>query len=205
MNSYKNIPLWEHARRCRVLAEFRNDVISYFNNSSAQGIGASRTEKIEAVQARQRINRTVLQAQRIIEAAGISSTITWTAPAVVGGYVRQVDLISNLFELDGFHVPANTAVDLIERALGFYQDDRTAAKIRTFNLLWWLFRGLLWLARIPFIFLGAMGFDAARAEGSALGKFFKAIFSLLFASSALLTILNLMGWLPAVKSLLDIE
>ena len=50
-----------------------------------------------------------------------------------------------------------------------------------------------------------MGFDAARAEGSVLGKFFKASFALVTVTAALLTTLNLLGWLPAVKSLLGIE
>ena len=62
-------------------------------------------------------------------------------------------------------------------------------------------RVILWVVRIPFVFLGAMGFDADRAEGSAFGKIFK----LLLATSALLTILNLLGWLSAAKALLGIE
>ena len=205
MNSYKNIPLWENLRRLRVLEEFRNDVISYFNNSSFLGIGKGRREETEAVQARQRILLTVVQAHRIIEAAGIAPSMTWTPPRVMGGPVRQIDLLLNLFELDRYQIPANHAVGFIEMALGVYQADRTAALRRTINPFWWLFRGLLWFARIPFVFLGAVGFDMARAEESTLGKFFKALLALLTATAALLTILHLLGWLPAAKSLLGIE
>ena len=53
-------------------------------------------------------------------------------------------------------IPANTAVDFIERALGVYQSDRRAALVRTINPLWWLSRGLLWFARIPFVFLDGL-------------------------------------------------
>ena len=191
-------------RRLRVLKEFRNDVDSYFNNSSPLGrIREGRSEGSEAVQARQRINLTVTQAHHIIKAAGRSQIFTWTPPPAVGGYVQQIDMLFNLFDFSRF--PIQHAVDLIDRAIGVYQSDRRAALRRTLNPLWWLFRGLLWFARIPFVVLGAVGFDAACAERSTFGKFFKAILTLLLATSALLTILNLPGWLPAAKALLGIE
>ena len=192
MNSYKNIPLWENVRRCRVLTEFHNDVVSYFKNS---------TEATEVVQARQRINLKVDQARRIIAKADIATTITWTAPPAVGGRKQHLDILLNLFNLDRYRIPADHAVDLIERAIGCYQDNRTAALRRTINPFWWLKRGLLGLFSIPFVFLGALGFDAVRAEGSVFGKIFK----LLLATSAVLTILNYLGWLSAAKALLGIE
>ena len=205
MNSYRHISLWENSRRLRVLEEFRNDVVSYFNNSSPLGIGEGRREGTEAVQARQRINLTVPQAHHIIEAAGIAPSMRWMPPRMMGGHVQQINLLLNLFELDRFQIPSQNAVDFIERAIGVYQSDRMAAIRRTINPFWWLFRGLLWFARIPFVVLGAVGFDAARMERSVLGRFFKAILTLLLATSALLKILNLLGWLPAAKALLGIE
>lgn len=205
MNSYKDIPLWENSRRRRALEEFRSDVISYFNNSRYLWMAGARTEETEAVQARQRINCTVDQANRIIEAAGIAPTVTWTPPPMFGGHVQRIYLILNLFELDSYQISADHAVALIERALGVYQSDRPAAFRRTINPLWWLFRGLLWFVRIPFVLLGAVGFDVARMEGSALGKLFKAIFASVPLMAALLTILDRMGWLPAAKSLLGIK
>ena len=192
MNSYRNISIRENTRRIEVLQEFHNDVISYFDSS---------TEATEARQARQRINLKVDQVCRIIVKADIATTMTWTAPPAVGGRKQQLDILLNLFNLDRYRIPVDYAVDLIERAIGVYQSDRTAAWVSTFNPFWWLFRGLLWSVRIPFIFLGAMGYEAARMERSALGKFFK----VLVAASALLTILNLLGWLPAAKALLGIE
>ena len=193
MNSYKNISWWENARRIRLLEEFRNDVVSYFNNSSYEWMAEGRIEKPEAEKARQRINHTIVQAQHIIEAAGVAPSVTWTPPPMVGGYVQRVELILNLFELNKFKIPADRAVDAIEMALGVYQSDRTTVFCRTINPLWWLFRGLLWFVRIPFVLLGAVGFDAAHAEGSTSGKFFKATFALVTATAALLTILNLLG------------
>ena len=121
------------------------------------------------------------------------------------GAVQEIDLFLNLFELDRYHISANHAVGFIEMALGVYQSDRTAALRRTINPFWWLFRWLLWFARIPFLVLSAMGFDTARAEGSALGKFFKLVTATTGLAAALLTILSLLGWLPEVKALLGIK
>ena len=205
MNSYRHISLWENSRRLRVLEEFRNDVVSYFNNSSPLGIGEGRREGTEAVQARQRINLTVPQAHHIIEAAGIAPSMRWMPPRMMGGHVQQINLLLNLFELDRFQIPSQNAVDFIERAIGVYQSDRMAAIRRTINPFWWLFRGLLWFARIPFVVLGAVGFDAARMERSVLGKFFKAIIALVGLAAALLTIFNEPGWWTAAKALLGIE
>ena len=209
MNSYRNIPLWENTRRIKILQEFHNDVVSYFDNCvydkhswMVEGRGIENTE---AVQARRRFNSAVAQAQRIIGAAGITQIIEWTPPPAGGGYGQLIDVFPNLFELASFQIPHRRAVDLIERALGVYQSDRMAALLRTINPFWWLKRGLLWVSRIPFIFLGAMGYDAARMEGSALGKFFRTIITLVGTAAALLTILNLLGLLPTAKALLGIE
>ena len=196
MNSSRNISIWENTRRIEVLQEFHNDVVRYFDSS---------TEATEARQARQRINLKVDQVCRIIVKADIATTMTWTAPPVVGGRKQQLDILLNLFNLDHYRIPVDHAVDFIERAIGVYQSDRTAAWVRTFNPFWWLLRVILWVTRIPFLLLGAMGFNAARVEGSKLGKFCKVILSLLLAVSALLTILHLLGWLSAAKALLGIE
>ena len=111
-------------------------------------------------------------------------------------------MLFNLFEFPRFRIPFQNAVDLIERAIGVYQSDRMAAIRRTINPFWWLFRGLLWSVRIPFILLGAMGYDAARMERSNAGKNVKLLLAI---SALLLTILKLMGWLPAAKAQLGIE
>ena len=143
MNSYKNISWWENTRRLRILEKFRNDVLSYFNNSSSLGRGEGRQESTEAVKARQRINLTVDQAHRIIIEADIAPTVTWTPPPMFGGSAQQIYLILNLFELGYYQISAKHAVAFIERALGVYVSDRPAAFRRTINPLWWLFRVLL--------------------------------------------------------------
>ena len=205
MTSYRNISLFQNTSRCRILMEFRDNVISYFNNSTPVKMGEDRIEEPDALQARQRINLATVEVHRIILAAGISPIITWSPPPMVGGRVQEIDLILNLFGLDRYHISANHAVGFIEMALGVYQSDRTTALRRTINPLWWLFRGFLWFIRIPFVVLGAVGFDADRAERSVSGRLVKLVAALLTATAALLTILNLLGWLPGAKALLGIR
>ena len=84
--------IWENARRMRVLEDFRNNVISYFNNSSPLALGDGRSETPEAVKARQRINLGVNQAHLIIEAAGVTSIVQWSPPPLIGGDAQRITL-----------------------------------------------------------------------------------------------------------------
>lgn len=205
MNSYRHIPIWENSQRIKDLSKFRNDVVSFFKESTYFGVGIGRVEKAEARVVRQRINLTLVQVHRFINAAGIDPTLTWTPPPNIGGYVKHIDVIINLFELDQYQIPAKRSVDFIEMAIGVYLSNRTAAFWRTLNPFWWLNRGFLWIVRAPFVFLGAVGFDTVRAESSVVGKTIKAIVGLVTMVAALLTILRLLDWLPAAKTLLGIK
>ena len=202
MNSYRDIPLWENKRRIEVLEKFRNDVVSYFKNNrppSNRDSAASQPGKEQDGQARQQINLKVSQVYWIINAARLDPSITDMPTAASHGPAFKINTILNLFDLDSDD--RLRAVGFIDMALGVYQSDRKAARRRTINPFWWMGRGLLWIVKIPFVLLGAVGFDAGRVEGSFLGKIFK----LLIAASALLTILNYLGWLSAAKALLGIE
>ena len=201
MSPYKDIPIWENSRRMRILKGFQDDAVTYFNNSRRNQITQELFEEPVARKARRRINLTIEQVRLVILATSIDPDVTLRPQSEAGECEHKVDLISDLFMLDRFQISADHAVDRIERAIGVYQSDRSASFRRTLNPLWWLYRTLRWFTRIPFAILGAIGFDKARAEASILGKFLK----LLIAASALLTILNLMGWLLPVKKHFGID
>ena len=204
MNSYKHIHLWENRRRIRFLEEFRSDVISYFENSRpTQDLGgpSGRTarEGDGAAQTREQLTLKVPQAHWIIKAANIDPAITEVPAPAIGGPVLKINTILNLFDLDSD--TRQRAVDFIDMTLGVYQNDRRAAKIRTFNPFWWLWRALLWFARLPFVLMSDVGFDGARAEASVVGKLSKVILLL----SAVLTILNYLDLLDPAKVLLGLS
>ena len=201
MNSYKHIHLWENRRRIRLLEEFRSDVIE--NSRPTRNLdwaaGGTAREEEGAAQRRKQLNLKIPQTHGIIKAANIAPTITEQPAAAIGGPALKIDTILNL--LDSDNDTRQRAVDFIDMALGVYQNDRRAAKIRTFNPFWWLWRALLWFVRIPFVLMDEMGFDGARAEASVVGKLFKLTLFL----SAVLTILNYLGWLDAAKALLGLS
>ncbi len=165
MNSYRRIHFWENTRRLQILKKFHSDVVIYFNSP----------KKTESVQARERITHTVDWAHHIIYGANVNPIIKWRAPSNVGRYTHDVDVIYNVFKLDEFEIPESQVTDLIERAIGVYQSTRRAALFRTINPFWWLFRLLMWFARIPFIVLDEIGFPTTSWEGSLLGKRLKVL------------------------------
>lgn len=201
MNSYKHIPIWENSQRTKDLCKFRDDVVLFFRNSEYLGVGIGRVENDQAREVRQRLNLTRVEVHRFIEAAGIAPIVTWTPPPNIGGYVKEIDVVLNLFELRQFQIPTTGLIDFIEMAIGVYLSDRKAAWRRTVNPLWWLWRGFLWSFQIPFFFLGSVGFNVTRAEERGWGKWVR----LLTVVAEVLTILYLMGWLPAAKTLLGIK
>ena len=172
MDSYKNITFGENSRRLRALNEFRNDVLCYFEHSQFVRRGPARPRRIEHAEAsetRRNINHSLVQVQHFMKATGVAASISIVLPAS-GAYEEQIDVLANLFRLHQLKIPKRDAVSLIKQAVGVYRSDRPSALRRTLIPLWWLYRGFLWILRVPFVVLGAIGFDAAPAESSAWGQ-----------------------------------
>lgn len=204
MNGYKNITFWENERRLEKLIKFRNNVVDYFNDSHKERSGIHPIEGEKARHSRRKINLVIDEVHKIIVAADVSCIIWLSPPPVIGGYTRDFDVLMNLFNLHKFDITPHDAVSFIERAIGVYQSDQRNSVFRTFNPFWWMNRLLYWFARTPFNLIEAAGFDATRAEGSALGRFVKIILMPIPIIASLLAILYYMGWLDVLKSALGI-
>jgi len=135
--------------------------------------------------------------------------MTYTPPPVVGGYVQQVDLIINFFNLGNFGTGVKEVLDWIDRSIGVYENDKRRAFIRTFNPFFWL--GLLvdYIVAIPFSLLAKAGFNRTKIEDSFIGRIAKFVLyvvtllgALLGIIASLLTIVQVLGYLDAVKSVL---
>jgi hypothetical protein len=200
MRSWKRITAIENSRRLQVLTEFRGLVIKYFNSiKPGHGMGAP-IENEAAQMARSEINRLMDDAHKIVLAAGVNPTLTWTPPPMVGGYVHNVDLVINIFNLGRFEISPNLLLDMIDRAFGIYDRNRSAAMVRTFNPLFYFGRALGLLADLPFVAAGRAGMNRQRMEESLLGKLLKLIIYLAGGVASILTILHLMGWLEPLKA-----
>ncbi|MFW6122386.1 MAG: hypothetical protein ACOC80_16010 [Petrotogales bacterium] len=98
----------------------------------------------------------------IILHSGINSIIVWTPPPAVGGYVKKVDVIQNIFNLHDFQIGSDTVLDYIDRAIGIYEYNRKPSLRRTFNPLFYI--GLLFeaISELPFIAIDKLGFNRKR-------------------------------------------
>ena len=66
MRHYTKILVWENERRLNKLAEFRQLVIKYFNNSHWEWMVDERIEEDAAREARIQINRVVVEVHSIV-------------------------------------------------------------------------------------------------------------------------------------------
>lgn len=194
MHHYKNITCWENKRRAERLTEFRDAVVTYFNNSEYRWQSETRNGGEKAKEARQKINLMLNEICEIVHAAGVASKLQWRS-----GHI--IDILSNLFTLEP-PVTLEHRLDLIDRAIGVYKTNHRKSVIRTFNPFWWLGRALTWFAGLPFKLVASAGFNAARAENSLPGRFVKAVLLTIPAIASALTILYYLDLLDLVKQIL---
>lgn len=199
MKYYKKILVWENNRRIEKLVEFRNLVIEYFNNSRAEWMVDGRIEEEAARVARVKINRIMDETHDIILNSGINPMITWTPPPAVGGYVRNVDLIQNVFNLHGLSIGPDVVMDFLERSIGIYESNHKPSLIRTFNPFFYIGLAFDAISELPFIAIGKLGFNRQKVESSVIGRMFKGILYLITVIATFLTILQLLDYLEPIK------
>ena len=204
MKFYRTLPIWAIKKRLEVLETFYSDVQGYYDNSSADWRVDGRIEKDVAKSARQRINFSLHKAHDAVLASGVGPVIRYTPAPIVGGSIQNVDLILNLFNIGEYHIAPDSVIGIIERALGVYRDDVSAAWRRSLNPFWWVGKFLSWFAAIPFAVLRQAGFDSSRAQKSIIGRLIFLVFYLVPIIASLLTIFDLLELLDKIKKSLGL-
>jgi hypothetical protein len=199
MSYYTKLLPWENSRRLTKLAEFRDLVIQYFDNSRAEWMVDERIEKPEAGAARVDINRMMDEVHDILLYSGINPSIRYTPPAVIGGYIQNIDLVQNIYNLHRFRISPNNLLDFIDRAIGIYERNERAAFLRAINPFFYLGLVFDFVARIPFVLVGRMGFNRKKAEESLPGRVVKGAVYIITALASILTVLQLLDYLGPVK------
>jgi hypothetical protein len=120
------------------------------------------------------------------------------------GFAAEINLITNLFNLDRQRIPVSKAFDFLDRAIGDYQRLETKLRRQSWNPFYWIRLGFFTLLSLPFRILGAAGFDARALEQSLIGRIFKAVEALVIFLAALLTVLHLLGLPTSVSSLVGL-
>jgi hypothetical protein len=149
------------------LYAFRSDLVTYFSNLE-HDYASEIVENSTAKQIRSKINRSLSEAHDILAGSEISMNLTYTPPAMIGGYIQNIDLVANVFNLHRYMIEPNNLLDLVDRAIGVYESDQKLALVRTFNPLFWFVRLLDALVSIPFLFFQKAGLSTKKFEESFL-------------------------------------
>ena len=199
MRYYKKILPRENNRRLSKLTSFRNDVVNYFNNCKFDRSEFEVNENEEARRTRIEINTALDEVHEIILAAGINPCLTYQAAPMRGGFITDLDVIMNIFNISSHQITPNIITDQVERAIGIYTKNRRAALFRFFNPFFYLGLIIDLLANLPFVLLGRIGFNRAKAESSLLGRIAKGFFQLVYLIAAVFAVLYYLGYMEAVK------
>jgi len=195
MDSYTNIPIWETKKRIRRLKEFLGMIITYFGNIERSFMVDNAIENDIAKTNRSKINIKIDQVRKIIIQSNVSYIVRYIPAPAVGGAISNIDIFHNLHQLNRFQIPDSQVTDTIERAIGVYESDLTAAWLRTINPFYWLNRLLNIVASVPFRILASAGFNQKAAEESVVGKIFKSVVYILGVLASVLTVIQLLGYL----------
>jgi hypothetical protein len=199
--SVRKIPIWENRRRLRMLHAFRKDVLKYFEQAGYDQTFGNCVDTEESEITRSAINRSLDDIDAIIDLTGLGTTITWTPAPAVGGFVQQIPVVTNVFNLHHYQVPHQTLIDFVDRAIGIYKRDQTSAWIRTFNPFFWFGLALDYVASLPFRIARRAGFNPTKIEDSWFGRLVKFVVMILGAVGSLVAILQAVGLLEvALKS-----
>ena len=193
MNHYSDISYWENRKRAGHLLHFREIAIMYYNKDK------------DSSKKRFEMNMAINRVKKIVHATEVSTRITRMPAPAIGGHILTFDLLDDLFNLGRYDIQPSYLIDMLERSIGVYEDDRSRALWRTINPLWWLKRLLVGIGRFPFFVLASMGFKLERLEHSLIGRLIKGLFSLLAAFASLLLIADRLGFLSNIKSVLGLS
>lgn len=193
MRRYNNISLWENAHRLRMLYEFRNDVVSYFNAKQ----DSSNSDELNGI--RSKINFSIVEASDLVLAANVNPTMTWRPPAGIGGIPVDINVITGMFNLEQFMIPSQIPVDFLERAHGVYLSNKTSSLLRTINPFWWFGQLIQVVAHIPFVTMRAAGLETAALEASMFGRLIKGLVAIITLVASVLGILRAVGWIDPIK------
>lgn len=192
MNHYSDISYRENIKRADHLLHFRELAITYYNKDKGD-------------KERSRMNKALNRIKKIVHATEINTRITHMPAPAIGGHIFTFDLLDELFNLGRHGIQPSYLIDILERSMGVYEDDRSRALWRTINPLWWLKRLLVGVGRFPFFILASMGFNLERLEHSLIGRLIKGSLSLLAAFASLLLIAERLGFLSNIKSVLGLS
>jgi hypothetical protein len=178
---YNRLTYWENRNRVRTLGVFKQLVVDYFGNIDQDRVTGERTENNISRAFREQINRDLMKVHQIVSQAGVNTIIEHPS-------LRRFDLLINIFATNQLPSTQDRLFDFIDMAIGVYEHDKRKSLLRVWNPLFWIGYILEFLATIPFMIIGGLGFDRAKFEYSPAGKLTKGILEVLEGIASLTTI-----------------
>ena len=200
--NYKQIFSWENKERIKYLENFKANVINYFSGIGHDDFGDSLENEI-AKKERKEINKHIDKAHSYIIATGVPPGFTYYPAPITGRKAVYTDLVLNIFNLIAMQTGHRPLLDVIERAIAKYENDKKSAVLRTWFPIFWFALFIDWVTSLPFEFLGKFGFQQNKLETSKGGRIFKFLFSLFIYIEAFLNILRMTGYLPKLLIIME--
>lgn len=145
----------------------------------------------DAKSARIEINRKLTSVKKITQAADCPTSVVWAW----GGRQVPVSFFDDLFNLHQYQIHRENVLDNLDRTIGIYEENkRYALWACTINPFFYINELFEWISKIPFWFVGKVGFDPERAQGSGVGKLISGLFYLVPLVASVVAILQAFGF-----------
>lgn len=204
MKDYNNITFFENQARRNELSNFRKIINKYFNSLAASDYDYKPHETKDSKKIRETINKILHKNRKILLSARIDPVLIYKAPMYVGGTKYNVDVFNNMFHLHQYDISEQFLFDLIDQAIGIYEEDFIKSIIRTFNPFYWFGQILELVSKAPFYLLNKIGVPTHSFENSLAGSIFKSLIKVITLFSTVWQTLIFLGLIPAEFTLNDL-
>jgi hypothetical protein len=134
MRTYKHITVFENTYREAFLIEFGALIRDYMNSQQKDIFTYEFKDTPKSKTIRRNINNLLIEARGYVVAAGLSpyANIKYSPVGMTG----PVDFLANIFSFQRVSFNRDhfeEVIDLLDRAVGIYRNDKRKALVRTFN------------------------------------------------------------------------
>ncbi len=165
MKPYDKITIFRNRHRARDLRMFRELVVTYFERSYDADDLPVDWDGVQS--ARSEINRMLLRVIPVVHAAGVRGPID--GGTELGATEGDVEILRTIFSGRYDDGSWQEILDVIDLALGVYENSRLSAFARTVNPFHYVITALGFVASLPRRFLLALGFGADRPRAPRIG------------------------------------
>ena len=199
-----NVTFWQNIARRKILRDYRSLIEKYFRDIDYNEYSRNIIDSDDSKEIRRKLNNQNESIQSIFREVGASPIVVYTPPPAIGGYIQNINLVDNLFNLQKFDIEIQALVDFIDQVDGVYQQDFISSIVRTINPFYWLGKLLELIARVPFFFLGSIGLNQKQIEGCFVGKLVKLIIKLFTTIGVIVSVWDLFAKLRMVPDSFDL-